>query len=478
MSAITSPVIAEFPDPSELVDIVSEREVDANLTVRMVVDSLLASREDVTRFEDSDALGLEMYEHPGSPADRFGTQLEAIRNQLADELWRRQIFISVEILDELLFQAIAFEAAPADPLLVVLKKLAGGVTAADTLVVFPLHSFGIHLNDLHERHIALVREEWDLALSSQSNNLGRTIEMLDQICERFGLNGDAPADLIEHWHRSRGASWLHANPLLIARVTALSGSYYSNEPLLMSRLQVSAALIAMASTFHSLDGDPRPAYLSSRSLNNFQTLDIRHYMLLTPGQHESNNSFVPISGLRTDVVEMSNLNLILDPDLWRAEDPRAAQLYNRLEAVYRGYLSHALNPDLQDSRASTYRKVFASLNLFKRSFSPDQWQATVTLATAFEQLLVHGEIKNLTSRVKKRMTKLLGTTGEASAHVEAFERLYQARCEILHQGRQRANYDIGAARRAFVASFVATAPLLDQVEPHRRRSFLELLDRA
>jgi hypothetical protein len=470
--------MVELPKPLELVEVVAAREVAPNLTVRMQVDALIASRDDVVGLEDSEALGIKMFENPGSPPEHFGERLEEIRNQLADELWSRQIFISVEILDEVLFQAIVRADSSVDPLLDVAERLVGAARIADTLIVFPLHSFGLHLNDLTERHPILVRGDWGIALASQSNDLERTIGTLDEICKSFGVPGGVPAELIRHWRRSRGARWLENNPLLIARVTALSGSYYANEPLLMSRLHIAAALIAMASTFQALEGDERSDVLSSRSLNNFQTLDIHHYMLLAPGQDESMSSFVPISGLRTDVVDMSNLNLVLDPDRWSASDPRSAELHRLLEELYAGYLLDALDPARQDSRASTYRKIFGSLDLFRRSFSPGDWQATVTLATAFEQLLVHGETKNLTSRVKKRMAKLLGDSAETRRHVDAFERLYQARCEILHEGRRRVDYDIRGARRAFVASFLATVPLLDQVDPHRKRSFLELLDRT
>ena len=304
-----------------------------------------------------------------------------VRNALADELWSRQLFISVEILDELLFQAIVEDPPPAEPLLALLQRLSVGVADADTLVVFPLHSFGIHLDDLTDRHIVLARPEWHLAVTSQSNDLQRTIAMLEDVGAQLGIAGPLPVDLIEHWHRSRSARWLRSNPLLIAKVTALSGSYYGNERLLMSRLQTSSALIAMASTLQPTDGDQRSDSLSSRSLNNFQTLDIYHYMLLAPGQHGSNSSFVPIQRPALDVGEMSNLDLVLNPDNWSLADDRAATLHERLKAVYRGYLDYALDPGNDDSRASTYRKVFSALG-FKRSFSPDDWQATVSLATA------------------------------------------------------------------------------------------------
>jgi hypothetical protein len=122
--------------------------------------------------------------------------------------------------------------------------------------------------------------------------------------------------------------------------------------------------------------------------------------------------------------------------------------------------------------------VFSSLALFKRSFTQDEWRATISLATAFEQLLTHGETKKVIARGKKRIKLLLKGQAGANRFAVAFERLYEARCEVLHQGRMRTEYDIVEARRTYLGCFIALVPYLDQLDPHRGRPLLDLLDRG
>jgi hypothetical protein len=463
------------PQSSEIAAALNDREIEPNRTVAMALDALLADRAAVRRFTDSEDLGLYVYEHPDSPVADFVARFEQIRNQLADELWSRQLFVSVEVLDELFFQAL--HAPHGDPLQTVLQRLSDHVFGHATVIAFPLHSFGIHLDAITDRHVYLSRDDWGIAITSQSNDLARTIATLEDICAGFGLTDCVSTDLIQHWRRSRSARWLEANPLLITKVIAASGSYYGNEPLLMSRLQATTAFLA---TICALQGaaEVRSDALSSRSINNFQTLDIHHYMLLSSVGPGSNGAFVPISGVRPDVVEMSDLNLVIDPDYWSGVDARVDQLHDRVEDLYSGYLRCALNPRRDDSQASAYRKVFSSLALFKRSFTQDEWRATISLATAFEQLLTHGETKKVISRGKKRIKLLLKGQAGSDRSALAFERLYEGRCEILHQGRLSTEYDIVEARRLYVDCFIALVPYLDQLDPHRGRPFLEILDRS
>jgi hypothetical protein len=242
----------------------------------------------------------------------------------------------------------------------------------------------------------------------------------------------------------------------------------------MTRLAASAALIAMVSALQAAAPAPRRDLLSSRSMDNFQTLDIHHYMLLSTGVTES--AFVPISGRSPDVVEMSELNLVLDPRFELRDDPEIERLHSSLEDLYSGYLKYALDPNRDDPQARAYRMVFSSISLFRRSFAAERWRATISLGTAFEQLLCQGAPKEAVSRGKKRIRRMLGKGARANAAATAFEDVYKTRGEILHEGREKTSFDLVAARRAFVECVVAITPLLKELgpdEPHLGR----LLDR-
>ncbi len=93
------------------------------------------------------------------------------------------------------------------------------------------------------------------------------------------LNGGSR--LIEHWYKSRKARWLEANPLLIAGVTSISGFYYENEFLLLGRVRALTTSIVMLATLQPPSDNRGAILFSSSSLNNFETRDIRHYLLLS-----------------------------------------------------------------------------------------------------------------------------------------------------------------------------------------------------
>jgi hypothetical protein len=103
---------------------------------------------------------------------------------------------------------------------------------------------------------------------------------------RSGIGQRLPTDLLRHWRRSRPTAWLERNPLLVVKTIHVPGSYYGSEWLLVSRVRATT-VGAMLAALQPERQERTPGLFSSRVMNNWQTLDIHHYLTLRRHQTES-----------------------------------------------------------------------------------------------------------------------------------------------------------------------------------------------
>ena len=76
-------------------------------------------------------------------------------------------------------------------------------------------------------------------------------------------------------------------------------------------------------------------------MNNWQTLDIHHYLTLFAGLRrasELDGQCIPIHAGRTFVSELSDLAIEIDPTYWQRRDALAQRVHDAVEAVYAEYL--------------------------------------------------------------------------------------------------------------------------------------------
>lgn len=438
-------------------------------------------------FGSADELGVVAYEDPSSAAARYAWHIFQIRVVLSSALQTRGIFIGWTVLDELFLDELR-KGTPR-PLLGVLERIRDARMTRPGLMIFPLHSFGILAAGLvhayTDQRISVMSPSWGVALSPQTNSFERTLAFLERSRLEFGVQQRLPEDLLKHWLDSRPTEWLEANPLLVVRTINVPGYYYDNEPLLLARLRAVTSLMAMLAALQPDEASRSETLFSSRQLNNWQTLDIHHYIVLYNTYRrggELTGDCVPIHAARTAVVDASELNIDLDARFWSRRRERTANtVRDAVENVYTGYLAHGRNYHVHDARARVYRKLFDALGYYKQSFSrsDDDWRATVSLATAWEMMLTDRYATGVTARLERR-TKLLlkGVTG-TTKYQQAVRDTYSARSEIVHEGALQTQADLHAARAAYVHCFVeivrrmsnlnpsSTTPLSDLIGDHR-----------
>lgn len=411
-------------------------------------------------------------ERPSPGTEALAHHMLMVRQVLARELYSREIFVGSSVLDELLFRAVADQSVD-DPLLGALEFLRERRVNRPGLVLIPLHGFGILtagvVHALSGRRIEVLRPQWDLALTPQTNNMQRTVEWLERARQALGVRKPVPAESLYHFARSR-SRWLEANPLLAVRVVNVSHVRYDHQRLLMNRVRAATGLLALAAAHQpAVDNDPVGSFSSSR-VNNFETLDIHHYVAMSdnasiPTHLES--YVVPIDIAREDVLELTDLSVQLDPRV-RAARPRSFErMETAVSAVYSGWLGYNFGRDDGGARGRVYRKTFESLNYFRRSFrlGGGRWSTAVTLAIAFELLLTDSSGRGMTEQIVRRAGLVLHGVRGRRMHEQAVRDLYKERGNIVHAGTVSA-LDLRPAQRAYAEIFGRLGPRLADVQPH------------
>jgi hypothetical protein len=461
-----------LPAVRRLADELRAARVGRTQTVADSVEYLAAHRGDLQRWQDIEELALDALDDEPSPgAQALAHHLLQLREVLASELYSREIFVGASVLDDLLFFA-ASSGPGDDPLLAALEFLRDRRVNRPGLVLLPLHGFGIIAagltHALTQRRLSVLRPEWDLALTPQTNDMSKTIAWLEQAREALGVRKRIPAELLRHFRRSR-APWLDRNPLLAVRVVNVAGAPYENQRLLMSRVRAATGLLALvASQQPDNDEDPVRLFSTSRT-NNFETLDIHHYVVLSdsPGQPSDLEGWaVPLNLDREDVYELTDLSVQLDPRLRAQRRTAFLRIERAVQLVYDGYLRHSYGSDDGGTRGRVYRKAFDSLNYFRRSerAGGGAWSATVSLAIAFEMLLTDSYGRGVTEQIVRRAGLVLSGVPYRREHERNVRALFAIRGNIVHRGSVMP-FDLRPGRRTYAAVFSRLAPLLPSVRP-------------
>lgn len=442
-------------------------------------DYLVDNRTKLMQFDNFEHLALctePEYALPNTTPEQLrdarplSHHIVEVRAELARALWSRQFFVDTEVLDELIFYS-ALDANVADPVLAVLEWIRDSRATRPGLMIFPLHSFGVVGAGLLRPsvgRISFVNAAGGYALSPQTNNLQRTLAFLEETRRAFKVKKRLPTERLEHWRRSRPTKWLENNPLLVMRTVQLPGSYYANEWLLVSRVRATTALLGMLAALQP-PSTPKSGLFSTRTMNNWQTLDIHHYITLfnSPGErHELAGFCVPIHASRVYVSELSDLEIDIDPSHWRRTPEVARRVHAAVESLYSAYLHQRFSTAKANARTRTVRKLFDSLSFFRRSYqqTPGDWSAKVNLATAFEMLLTDSW-KGVTAALPRRTRLLLTGVRGTRAMQAAVSDLYRARSALVHTGSDAPEVDMDLARKAFVLCFVRVVERLDSIAP-------------
>jgi hypothetical protein len=381
------------------------------------------------------------------------------------------IFIGSSVIDDLLYSAVR-DPSVKHPVLRVLEVVRENGIHRPGVVLYPLHSFGISgagfLESLAKARFDLIIPNAGFAVRAQTNDLKGTIDFLQHAAESLGISRTIPIDSMEHYDRLKVLKWLTHNPLLVVKVRTFAGDYYENQAFIAIKLKIATSTIFMLSALEHGLTKSAEAWTSTRNVNNFQTLDIRHYVIFEPAPKSKRTleaRRIPMNVSPTELAEITAVPVRISVGTWMKRKKFIARICSALLRVESCYLTAILNPRNESAPFRMYRKLFQSLTYFRRSFrlTSDPGETYVNLAVAFEVLLTDSYASGVEPRIKKRLKRALeGVKGNRSLNTAA-RKLYKARSEVVHGGSTDTDVDVPKVRRAFVHAFVFIAENLDRI---------------
>jgi hypothetical protein len=161
---------------------------------------------------------------------------------------------------------------------------------------------------------------------------------------------------------------------LVVKLTSVTGSYYENQFIYAIKLRLINALLMMLAPFHGVGANTKELP-TTRQINNWQTLDIHHYLLgeafkpATPkARVEIDIRRVPMNLNAVDLAHLSDVPVTIDPIAFAQlkNKKRLAEMTAAIEAIERGYREHVtLNRDQETANARVYRKLVLSLDWYR-----------------------------------------------------------------------------------------------------------------
>jgi hypothetical protein len=331
--------IKKLPAAKDLVAAVTSKKINA-------ASSFLLSRQAVLqKYPSLDDLAYGLAADP--PADELqglNHNMQVLREAILAELRRNSIFIGTSVVEELVFEVFKNSAGGRSPLLALFELLRDARLHEPGLLIYPLHSIGVLGLGFAKAFVGgLTRgrlevefaiPEAGLVFSPQTNSEAATVRLIRRVEEHLNLRRTIPEDSLHHHMRIHATGWLTRNPLLFVKTRVFSGTTYENQRFLLLKVQLSTALLLfLAALERGIRGRKSPRWTSSRSTNNWKTLDLHHYLVYQatgrPGRQFAGTR-IPMSVDPTDLSEVSGVGVDFNPDAWKKRTTITARLISAL----------------------------------------------------------------------------------------------------------------------------------------------------
>jgi hypothetical protein len=393
----------------------------------------------------------------------FDHHLRFTRAGIARTFMRRDCFVGLSVIDDLIFQAV--KAGRPDIVAEVINAIVEHQLHDPGMIVFPLHGFGIArpFADMVRSgpHPQLLLEAAGLCVFAQTNDIEKTIELLDDARVPMGIAHDFDGPGIRSYTAGDRLSWLRSNPIMAFRFNSYSHDPYENQLFYQLRMRTLTALLLIV----SLQAPCLVGEIGSDQANNQETLDINHYLRIevSPRLARLEAERIPRNVDALSLAEASDVDVRISLAGWN--DLKANGELNGYLATLRqieaGYLIHQILDRRETKEASLYAKLVRSLDYFRRSFRANvrPSERVIMLAIAFETLLTDSYSGGVTARVRRRAAVCLQQAGMPQGLIGAVEQLFDARGKFVHSGFGPENISLDDARLAYVACLTTVTRL-------------------
>lgn len=444
------------------------------------IDKFLIAEEAAESSPPKSALRKNYSEYKGA-----NSLLIKARSSLIKTLWKNDIYVSTGTADRILFD-LARDGNLQNLKTEFFRYISVRKFHEPGFVLYPIHSFGIQGGGFS---LVASRQIPDIDLSSagvylaaQTNDARKTLNFLDRATAALGVTQSVPRSFASEIAQPY-LSWATRNPLLALHFRSATTSFYENQFVIMVKLQFATALIHMLAALAQTDRfDQDHKNLSTARANNWQTLDINHYIVFESQSAGSELEVLrtPMNISRSELAALSEINVDINPHDWAT--PTGEELLTRvgkaLGVIESGYISDWVLGDRKSKRSRVLRKLFLSVGYFHRSFRSaiNRDEAAVSLAIAFETLLTDGYQRGgVKARVNRRVPLCVRSEADHATLEREVQRLMEYRGQVVHEGSSEIDINLNAARRAYVHCFIRVAKGIDGIQQNSSQPVGDIL---
>lgn len=403
-----------------------------------------------------------------------------LRSAMARKLWTNGYFIGRSLLDNYILHAS--NANSGDIPTRVIARLAAAGADRPGFVLYPLTGFGMEMPPIFAEECGLKSEvvfrAAGFAVTTQSNSFDAAAVSVQRMARGLGIK-----QRIDKWdlqHFAYTAKWFGKNPLLLVRITSFTGDRYENQFIYTLKIRIAAAHLLMIHTLSLEAVGPLEKYQSTAFVNNFETLDIAHYLIGEGirGKPISTRR-VPMNVSALELARLSDLSATLSTDALATTRMKrfAPQVTRALTIIERGYFLHVNLDTTSKPENRLYRRLTTALDWFRQSFSAraNEAEAIVALAVAFETLLTDQYAAGIAKRLRRRVGVCMKGVPGLATYQDSVEAIYYARSSIVHSGEADHAADIQRAQVAFTRCVCAVADRLPTWTPTANNAMADLL---
>lgn len=238
-----------------------------------------------------------------------------LRSAMARKLWANGYFIGRSLLDDYILHAS--KTGGGDVPTRVIAGLAADGADRPGFVLYPLTGFGMEMPPIFAKDSSLRSEAVfraaGFAVTTQSNSFDAAADSVQRMARSLGIRQRIDKRDLRHFAYT--AKWFGKNPLLLVRITSFTGDMYENQFIYTLKIRIAAAHLLMIHTLSLEAVGPLEKYQSTAFVNNFETLDITHYLIgeAIRGKAISTRR-VPMNVSALELARLSDLSANLSTD--------------------------------------------------------------------------------------------------------------------------------------------------------------------
>lgn len=416
---------------------------------------LAAHRAILEAFDSFDDMVWASANSPTKELTAYEFHFVKIRNELLKALWSKTVYLGRTLAEEIIFAAIKINDAPFHEKIVSIIETNN--LHEPGLIVYPLSSFGIYGAGFGEffgsTRTSVEMPEQGVILYPQANNDNLIYQRIKRALKSFSITGSLDADSLAHYLKSRPLKWVHQNPIMLVHARAFQWDYFANHFAIKLKLILAKGYVIFLNLNSSRELNDY-TFTSTSKVNNWETLDIKHYLILQPKMSDKASydvKCIPMNAEPNEMADLSELSIDLDPKEWAKRKPFASNLKQVFNTVETGIILNCYFSNKDKNHTKVFSKLKNSISYFNKSFrkADKHHESIVMLSIAFETLLLDNYSRGIGSKLDKRVRLAVKGTKGCKKYWKKIGQLYDARCEIVHAGETQMEIDLKLCQEAF-----------------------------